>query len=210
MTASTSCSAIQDTNMIFLHQAWKKKNVKKGIWLRKSDSSIQFLDKIYQYAFDIFKPSLPSISRWLVLIFFFFWKISSVPSFNLLITNKDFTTPALLPCFCVPAASSNCGDQRFRSISLKMIIREITRYTVGENIWNMSHLIIPIIASHWSVFSQMFDLRLGNLKDQQHLPLWFFWTLNKCWDFSSWSSILWRMHLHLNPRIRFILYIRHN
>lgn len=34
-------------------------NIKKGIWQRKSDNSIEFLDTMHQYAFDIVKHPSP-------------------------------------------------------------------------------------------------------------------------------------------------------
>lgn len=40
---------------VVLHHAWQWDNIQKGIWQRKSDNRVEFLDAVHQYACDLVK-----------------------------------------------------------------------------------------------------------------------------------------------------------
>lgn len=59
MAGTTSWSVTQDTDVIFLYHACKRESYQEGDLAKESDNSIEFLDKVYQYAFDLFRLPFP-------------------------------------------------------------------------------------------------------------------------------------------------------
>lgn len=59
MARTTSCSMTRDADVIFRRHAWKGESYQEGDLAKESDNSIEFLDKVDQYAFAVFKPPSP-------------------------------------------------------------------------------------------------------------------------------------------------------